>query len=78
MPPIRPSSIRSADGAIGLDDFYAVPSTSRFLYMPTRELWPADSVNTILPAIPTGQKRNRKLVAIKPPTGSSNSVEWNR
>jgi hypothetical protein len=66
MPPTGLSAIRSADGAIGLDDFYAVPSTSRFLYMPTRELWPADSVNSILPAIPTGQKRNTKLVAAKP------------
>jgi hypothetical protein len=64
--PVTPSSIRSADGRIGLDDFYAVPSTSRFLYMPTRELWPADSINAILPAIPTGQMRNAKLIAIKP------------
>jgi hypothetical protein len=72
LPPIRPgatpTSIRSADGAIGLEDFYAVPSTSRFMFTPTRELWPADAVNSILPAIPTPRKLNGKFVTIKPAT----------
>ncbi len=72
MSPLRPgatpASIRSADGAIGLEDFYAVPWTSRFMFMPTRELWPADAVNSILPAIPTPRKVNGKWVTIKPVT----------
>jgi hypothetical protein len=54
------------DGHIGLEDFYAVPGSSQYLYMPTRELWPSISVDTILPRIQTPQKRNGKFVKIKP------------
>jgi hypothetical protein len=68
--PIKPdpllASIRSEDGAIGLRDFYALPETSKFFYMPTRALWPVDGVNGILPEVPTGGSRNGKLNAIKP------------
>ena len=70
MSPIRPgatpSSIRSADGAIGLEDFYAVPSMARYMYMPTRESWIGRSVDRILPAIATPRKLNGKFVTIKP------------
>ena len=45
-----------------------MPSTSRFMFTPTRELWPADAVNSILPAIPTPRKLNGKWVTIKPAT----------
>jgi hypothetical protein len=63
-----PTSIRSIDGAIGLEDFYAVPSTSRFMFMPTLELWPADAINSIFSAIATTRKLNGKFVTIKPAT----------
>jgi hypothetical protein len=68
MPPLSstPTTIRSADGAIGLDDFYAVPASSQFLFMPTRELWPGDSVNGVLPPVRTAAKRNGKWVTLKP------------
>jgi hypothetical protein len=62
-----PPEIRSADGAIGLDDFYAVPASNQFMFMPTRELWPGPSVNGILPPVPI-EKRNGKWVTIKPTT----------
>jgi hypothetical protein len=65
-PGATPASIRSADDAIGLDDFHAVPSMSRFMFMPTRELWTGRSVDRILPAIPTPRKLNGKWVTIKP------------
>jgi hypothetical protein len=67
-PGATPTSICSIDGARRLEDFYAVPSTSRFMFMPTLELWPADAVNSIFPPIPTPQKRNGKWVTIKPAT----------
>jgi hypothetical protein len=68
MPPLcnPPAAIRSADNSIGLEDFYAVPSSSQFMFMPTRELWPADSVDGILPGIQMPYKRNGKWVLLKP------------
>jgi hypothetical protein len=56
------------DNHIGLEDFYAVPGSSQYLYLPTRELWPISSVDTILPPVQTPQKRNGKFVKIKPST----------
>lgn len=67
-PGATPTSIRSIDGARGLDEFYAVPSMSRFMFMPTRELWPADAINSIFPAIPTPRKLNGKWVTVRPAT----------
>jgi hypothetical protein len=70
MPPLSiPPAIRSADGALCLGDFYAVPATNQILFMPSRELWPISSVNSVLPPVPTGEKRNGKLVVIK-------ATEW--
>ena len=63
---IDPSTIRSADNVIGLDDFYAVPALDLYMFMPTREMWPGQSVNDVLPAIQTSQKRNGKYVTLKP------------
>ena len=51
------SSIRSADGAISLEDFYAIPWTTKCMFMPTRTPWPADSINMILPPIPWAGKK---------------------
>jgi hypothetical protein len=63
--PKPPPSIRSMDNHIGLEDFYAVPGSSQYLYMPTREFWPRESVDTILPPVQTPQKRNGRFVKIK-------------
>jgi hypothetical protein len=67
MPPLSstPTDIRSADGAIGLDDFYAVPASNQFLFMPTREIWPGESVNGVLPPVRMPYKRNGKWVMLK-------------
>jgi hypothetical protein len=61
-----PSTIRSIDRAIGLEDFYALPAVNQFLFMPTRELWPRTSVDGLLPPIQTGRKRAGKYVVLKP------------
>jgi hypothetical protein len=66
--PNPPANVRSADNHIGLEDFYAVPETHQFVYMPTRALWPPVSVDSILPKIQMPQRRNGKHVMLKPST----------
>src|SRR6516165_2103001 len=60
-----PPNVRSADDHIGLDDFYAVPESHQFIYMPTRAHWPKESVDSILPTIQMPYKRNGKFVKLK-------------
>jgi len=62
----KPPDVRSADGAISLEDFYAIPDSNRFMFLPARTTWPKESVDCILPKIQTGEKRNGKFVKIKP------------
>jgi hypothetical protein len=61
-----PPNVRSADNHIGLEDFYAVPESHQFVYMPTRAHWPKESVDSILPPIQMPYKRNGKFVRLKP------------
>jgi hypothetical protein len=68
MPLPDPPDIRSADGRICLVLFYAVPETDRFVFMPTRALWSKEAVNSVLPGVPTGAKRNGKIETVKPAT----------
>ena len=37
--------LKAADGAVTTEDFYAYMPTHQFIFTPTRELWPASSVN---------------------------------
>ena len=60
-----PPNVRSADDHIGLEDFYAMPESHQFIYMPTRAPWPKESVDSILPTIQMSYKRNGKYVRIK-------------
>jgi hypothetical protein len=67
MPLLKPPpNIRSADDHIGLEDFYAVPESHQFIYMPTRAHWPKESVDSILPMIQMAYKQNGKFVKLKP------------
>ena len=69
-----PPNIRSADDHIGLEDFYAVPESHQFIYMPTRAHWPKESVDSILPTIQMPYKKNGKFVKLLSPRfGSSSS-----
>jgi hypothetical protein len=63
-----PPNVRSADNHIGLEDFYAVPESHQFIYMPTRGHWPKESVDSILPMIQMPYKQNGKFVRLKPST----------
>jgi uncharacterized protein DUF5906 len=42
----------SADIGISVDDFYAFMPTHTYIFVPSRDLWPASSVNARLPAVP--------------------------
>ena len=44
----------SSGGSCGvaLDDFYAYMPSHSYIFVPTREMWPASSVNSRLPAVP--------------------------
>jgi hypothetical protein len=41
-----------ASAGVTIDDFYAVMPMHAYIYAPTRELWPASSVNSRLPPFP--------------------------
>jgi len=46
-----PDPAHRPDG-VALDDFYAYMPRHAYIYIPTREMWPAPSVNARIPAIP--------------------------
>jgi hypothetical protein len=41
----RSHSVRKADPAIGLEDFYAYMPMHSYIFVPSRELWPGGSIN---------------------------------
>ena len=48
----------NAEG-ITLDDFYAYLPKHEYFYVPTRELWPATSVSSVLPPVPVLDENGR-------------------
>ena len=52
--------IGSSDGSgsygVAIDDFYAYMPGHSYIFVPTREMWPASSVNSRLPAVPVLKK----------------------
>jgi hypothetical protein len=56
------SGVTAADTPppVALTDFYAYLPDHRYIFIPTRELWPAASINARLPAIETGTARRAK------------------
>jgi hypothetical protein len=64
--PKPPANVRSADNSLGLEDFFAVPESNRFLYRPLRTFWPAESIDKILPGVRMPYKQNGKYVKLQP------------
>jgi hypothetical protein len=65
---------RGPRGAV-LQDFYAYLPTHQYLYVPTREMWVATSINNCLPPVPVRDKngkpklnKNGKPITIEPST----------
>ena len=49
-----------AEGPVNLEDFYAYMPTHAYLFIPSREFWPASSVNSRIASIPNGTDDNGK------------------
>jgi hypothetical protein len=47
----RPKPAIRGDQGIGLDDFWAFMPTHKYIFSPTRELWPGASINARLPPV---------------------------
>ena len=48
----------NTESGVSRDDFYAYMPTHSYIYTPTREMWPAASVNARLPSIPTSSGKS--------------------
>lgn len=53
--PAVPSPLTGAAG-VGLDDFYAYLPEHKYIFAPSRDLWPASSVNARIPPIGSGEE----------------------
>ena len=58
-------ALRTADGAISLQDFYAYMPTHSFIYVPSREMWSATSIDARIPP-KDGQKASKWLASNRP------------
>ena len=58
------SGAASSGGSYGvaIDDFYAYMPGHSYIFVPTREMWPASSVNSRLPAVPVLKKDGTPVV----------------
>ena len=54
--PIDPVICEAAEG-VTLDDFYAYMPEHKYIYVPTRDLWPTSSVDARLPATQEGERK---------------------
>jgi hypothetical protein len=48
---------------VSLDDFHAYMPMHGYIYVPTREMWPAASVNARIPPIVIGADKDRKTIS---------------
>ena len=60
------------DAAITINDFYALMPMHKYIFKPTGELWPAESINTRLPPKLSMDK------SCVHPRGSIGMRRWNR
>jgi hypothetical protein len=59
-------ALPNAEGAISLEDFYAYMPTHSFIYVPSREMWSATSIDARIPPIEKDQKASRWLATNRP------------
>jgi hypothetical protein len=57
---------QSGAGGVTLNDFYAYMPQHKFVYAPSRELWPAESVNGRLPRVLVGYSKDGKANYVSP------------
>lgn len=59
-----------------IDDFYAYMPMHCYLFMPTRELWPASSINSRFGAIPLVDKKGNPIVDKKGNPKTISTATW--
>ena len=52
----------SKDSAVSLEDFYAYMPMHLYIYAPSREMWPASSVNSRVPPVPLVDSNGRPIL----------------
>lgn len=60
----RPREGLPQEGGVGVDDFYAYMPTHSYLFLPSREFWPASSVNARVFPIPDGTNEEGEETSI--------------
>jgi hypothetical protein len=55
--PKAPTNGAQIVDGVSLDDFYAYMPTHQYMFSPTRDMWPASSVNSRIPPIEIGDKK---------------------
>jgi hypothetical protein len=53
---LRGADVSVDEGGISIDDFIAILPLHGYVFIPTREIWPAASVNSILPRVAVTEK----------------------
>lgn len=78
--PQQQSGPQQPDGnarrGVALDDFYAYMPNHSYIFIPTREMWPADSVNARLLAIPVKKKDGTPALDAKGKPRHANPSAW--
>ena len=59
-PPSAPPSEISGQSSVRLDDFHAYMPSHSYIYVPSRDMWPAPSVNARISPIPIGTDEDGK------------------
>src|SRR5262249_6646906 len=62
--------------AVDVDDFYAYLPAHSYLYLPTRELWPASSVNSKIPPIPITDAQGSPVLDDKGKSKNMPAAAW--
>jgi hypothetical protein len=62
-PPLAGTPQLSAKpGPIHRDDFFAYMTSHTYIYVPTRDLWPASSVNSVVPPVPLVDRNGQPVL----------------
>jgi hypothetical protein len=72
----RPASSDASPSGVSLDDFYAYLPTHSYLYRPTRELWPAASVNAKIAPITLVDEHGEPVLDDKGKPKSMSAAAW--
>jgi len=67
---------KGADEGVTLDDFYAYMPMHNYIFAPTRETWPATSVNSRIPPIPVIGEDERPVIDDQRKSKQISAAAW--